>query len=183
MHEKSSTEDLQSPHDIGLYLAGFVSDVHDGTTRSTQLKLRPILASEGSRIGGWRGTKEERHGDTLSRRSIVDSMDSAFMHIVAESHYKVADINDNRSLDRNSLDPLSLSVQHLQTASHVLPQKHKQLQISVASKSHSIAGSFLLRRCRVVVEGSVSAWIRDSTIEVVFFEIQAQRKDLHEFAG
>src|SRR4051812_35656007 len=31
----------QSPHDIGSYLAGLVSEVQDGTTPSTQLKLRP----------------------------------------------------------------------------------------------------------------------------------------------
>ena len=36
----------QSPQDIGSYLAGFVSDVHDGTTPSTQLKLRPALSAK-----------------------------------------------------------------------------------------------------------------------------------------
>lgn len=33
---------LQSPHDIGLYFAGFVSDTQLGITLSTQLKLRPV---------------------------------------------------------------------------------------------------------------------------------------------
>jgi hypothetical protein len=34
--------DVQSPHEIGSYLAGFSADVQEGTTPSTQLKLRPF---------------------------------------------------------------------------------------------------------------------------------------------
>lgn len=53
---------LQSPQEIGSYLAGLVGDVHDGTTPSTQLKFRPILAIRNDeQYLALRLTKEERH--------------------------------------------------------------------------------------------------------------------------
>jgi hypothetical protein len=34
---------LQSPQEIGSYFGGFVSEVHEGMTPSTQLKFRPSI--------------------------------------------------------------------------------------------------------------------------------------------
>ena len=58
---------LQSPHEIGSYLGGFISDVHDGTTPSTQLKLRPRICL--AYIYHLKAivdlTEKEWHGNTL----------------------------------------------------------------------------------------------------------------------
>jgi hypothetical protein len=52
----------QSPQDIGSYFAGLSAEVQDGTTPSTQLKLRPANISidfETHDIS--RRTEKERH--------------------------------------------------------------------------------------------------------------------------
>lgn len=76
MIRREAAGDLQSPHDMGSYLGGFLSSVQVGITPSTQLKFSPGLGlvlfpwiiDRRRGIKGGRGkeevvehTEEERH--------------------------------------------------------------------------------------------------------------------------
>ena len=63
---------LQSPQDIGSYFAGLVTDVHDGTTPSTQLKLSPITVNRAIQFQAGRINLPKKKG--IDTRSAVDRL-------------------------------------------------------------------------------------------------------------
>ena len=115
---------LQSPQDIGSYLAGFFSDMQDGTTPSTQLKLRPKFVIHISIIKRVDTvlTKEKGHRYPLRSTPIINPMHCTLIYIIAKPHHEISNVNHDRALHGDSFNPLSLTIQHLQAASHILPQ-------------------------------------------------------------
>lgn len=102
---------LQSPHEIGLYLAGFDSEVQEGTTLSIQLKFKPIThqSYQLQDRETWRLTEEERHRHSFFGRLISDPMDRGLIDVVTKPHHVVTNVYHQRSLDRWSLYIISFN--------------------------------------------------------------------------
>ena len=98
-----------------------------------------------------------------------------FEAIVREPLQKVRYIHDNRARDWLRFEPLPCARQQLETATRILPQERKALDVGVRTDSHIDLFVSVITpevRSRIMEANSVRAGMRNYAVQIVLRKVQ-----------